>query len=460
MCQIGLVANDDRLAESIVRAFQDRADCQLISLHDHDFHPSTCSYPFNLLLLAWQTNEHFPKLIENFSHRQPESAVILMMPSEHAHPSEVLLDLGVDDIIILPENKQQLASTLKWLSQKIASLDSLQALQEMVCHEMRQNQIVAKSKIMKEIICQLSRLAACDSTVLVAGETGTGKELIARALHYLGPRASHPFIIVDCGALPENLIENELFGHVRGAYTDAGSSSKGMIEEADGGTLFLDEVQALPISVQGKFLRFLQERQYKRLGQAKYVSADVRVIAATNVDLAAAIAQKQFRADFYYRLNVMPLYIPPLRERRADIPGLVKHFLNKYTPESQSPPLMRLETVRSWQAYDWPGNVRELENRVQHWLAQALEEGVEVLGSSAVFPKSIRTLAEVRSQALTLCERNYLQELMAYTRGNLSAAARYADIHRKSLAGLLKKYQIEARRIRANARQPQHQENE
>ncbi len=429
-------------------------------MQNDEFHPATHSYPFSLLLLAWQAHEQFPHFIESFNQRQPESSVILMMPAEHALRSEALSGLGVDEVIILPETKQQLAVTISWLSQKIASLDDLQTLQEKLCRQMRQNQIVAKSKAMKEIICKLPHLGACDSTVLITGETGSGKELIARAIHYLGPRSSHPFIVVDCGALPENLVENELFGHVRGAYTDAGSSTKGMIEEADGGTLFLDEVQALPVAVQAKFLRFLQERQYKRLGQVKYVSSDVRVIAATNIDLTWAIAQKQFRADLYYRLNVVPLYIPPLRERRADIPGLVQHFLHKYQPESQPPLVMRLETLRSWQAHDWPGNVRELENRVQHWLTQAAAEGPEALSLSPGFPKSIRTLAEIRREALKLCERNYLQELIDYTRGNLSAAARYAGVHRKSFAGLLKKYQIKVTRIRASTARSEHDENE
>lgn len=451
MCQVGLVSNDERLAESLVHGLQGRAGCEVTSLRDHEFYPASRAYPFNLLLLSWQTNEHFPKLIEDFSYRQPESMIILMMPVELGPPFETLIGLGVDEVFILPENKQQLTVTLKWLSQKIVSLINLQTLQAKVRHEMRQSQIVAKSRAMKEIICQLPRLAAWDSTVLVAGETGTGKELIARAIHYLGPRASQPFIVVDCGALPENLVENELFGHARGAYTDAGASAKGMIEEAEGGTLFLDEVQTLPLATQSKFLRFLQEHQYKRLGQTKYVAANVRVIAATNIDLTAAIAQKEFRADLYYRLNVMPLYIPPLRARRADIPGLVQHFLNKYAPEAQPPSRMRLETMRSWQAHDWPGNVRELENRVQHWLTQANEESEETSSLDAPPPKSIRTLAEVRSQTLAVCERNYLQELMDYAHGNLSLAARYAGIHRKSLAGLLKKYHLEARKFRGHS---------
>ncbi len=447
MCQIGLVANDDWLVQSIVTALRDRTGYQVTNLQNNEFQPTTRFYSFNLLLLTWQTNEQFPSLIESFGFRQPEIPVILMIPAEHAHRSEVLFGLGVDNIIILPENKQQLAATIRWLSKEIASLDNLQALQEKLYSEMRQNQIVAKSNAMKVIMRKLPQLAASDSTVLITGETGTGKELIARAIHYLGPRSRHPFIVVDCGALPEHLVENELFGHMRGAYTDAGSSTKGMIEEADGGSLFLDEVQALPIAVQAKFLRFLQERRYKRLGQTRYVAADVRVIAATNVDLTDAISQKQFRADLYYRLNVLPLYIPPLRERRADIPSLVRHFLNKYTPESQSTMVMPLETIHSWQSYEWPGNVRELENNVQHWLMQATEEDKEALARYSGFPKNIRTLMEVRRHALELCERGYLQELIDWTRGNLSVAARYAGIHRKSLAGLLKKYQIKVNRI-------------
>jgi DNA-binding NtrC family response regulator len=285
--------------------------------------------------------------------------------------------------------------------------------------------------------------------VLISGETGTGKELIARAIHYLGPRSGQPFITVDCGALPEHLVENELFGHARGAYTDAGAPFKGLVQEADGGTLFLDEVEALPLAVQSKLLRFLQERQYKPLGQVKYLAVDVRVVAATNLDLAKAVEKKTFREDLYYRLNVIRLRIPPLSKRKADIPALVQHFMQQYAPGTEPSPTLSEETKREWLAYHWPGNVRELENRVQEWLSVARDDfGYDPTSFSETAPKTIRTLAAVRHEALEHCERAYLQNLLSHTKGNLSAAARLAGIHRKSLSELLKRYGMDARRFR------------
>ena len=218
-------------------------------------------------------------------------------------------------------------------------------------------------------IQKIPLVARCDATVLISGETGTGKELCARALHYLSPRSGRPFIPINCGAIPSELIENELFGHKRGAYTGADTLQLGLIHEADGGTLFLDDVECLPLQAQVKFLRLLQEKEYKPLGSTKTYHADLRVVAATNVELEKEVKEGRFRHDLFYRLNIIPLTLPPLRDRRSDIPVLAHHFLDKYCRDFNkeckgfSPAAMA-----ALMNHDWSGNVRELENVVERAL--------------------------------------------------------------------------------------------
>ncbi|RIK80350.1 hypothetical protein DCC62_03950 [candidate division KSB1 bacterium] len=437
MCQIGLVAKDAQLSEFIGNAIQESVACQVINLDDLQLNP-TISHPFHLLLIDWLALEKSPRLAEHFTRINPEATVIVLAAEGYSHRAEVLAALGVEEIIVFHEDKR---SAIALLSKKIASLKHLQTLQEKLRREIRQSQIVAKSRVMKELMCRLPLLGACDSTILLTGETGTGKELIARAIHYLGPRAGKPFVTIDCGALPEHLVENELFGHTRGAYSGADSAGVGLIQEADGGTLFLDEVEALPMSTQAKFLRFLQERQYRPLGQSKYQCVDLHVIAATNQNLAQAVSRREFRQDLYYRLEGLNLFLPPLRERKADIPALAYYFLKKYSQEGMPHfPELPEEILRSWLNYDWPGNVRELENKTRMLLTET--PGAPLL-KEEIFPapkSSIRPLFEVRHEALARCDSIYLQELLTFAKGNLSAAARLAGIHRKSLAGLLKKY--------------------
>ncbi|NUM74051.1 sigma 54-interacting transcriptional regulator [candidate division KSB1 bacterium] len=437
MCQIGLVAKDAQLSEFIGNAIQESVACQVINLDDLQLNP-TISHPFHLLLIDWLALEKSPRLAEHFTRINPEATVIVLAAEGYSHRAEVLAALGVEEIIVFHEDKRP---AIALLSKKIASLKHLQTLQEKLRREIRQSQIVAKSRVMKELMCRLPLLGACDSTILLTGETGTGKELIARAIHYLGPRAGKPFVTIDCGALPEHLVENELFGHTRGAYSGADSAGVGLIQEADGGTLFLDEVEALPMSTQTKFLRFLQERQYRPLGQSKYQSVDLHVIAATNQNLAQAVSQREFRQDLYYRLEGIKLFLSPLRERKADIPALAYYFLKKHSHDGMPrPSAIPEDLIRNWLNYHWPGNVRELENKI---LALLMETVGEPIPKQEVFHTSrsgIRPLFEVRNEALTQCDCAYLRELLAFANGNLSAAARLAGIHRKSLAALLKKY--------------------
>jgi DNA-binding NtrC family response regulator len=445
MCQISIIANTENFARDLAKALPENVDCRIFSLSEAEQQsPRGDFFPSDLLIVDFEsTDQPVKRFLANLSYIHPETTIVVIAPAENPRVAEALSPFDVDEIITRPNTEEQRYPMFERILQCISHVDCLQRVQEKLRQEMNLSQIVARSKPMRKMMQHLPQLANCTATVLITGETGSGKELFARAIHYLSPRAGQPFITVDCGTMPDHLVENELFGHVRGAYTDANSASKGLIQEADGGTLFLDEVEALPLGVQTKFLRFLQERQYKPLGQSKYVSVNIRVVAASNTDLARAVAEKKFREDLYYRLNVVPLFIPPLRERKADIPALARFFVQRHNRDHQAPMQIPAATLRSWMEYDWPGNVRELENKVQQWLAMtATNSQPEAFSLADSVGKPIRTLAEARRETLTQFERAYLQNLLTHTKGNISAAARLAGTDRKHLRGLLKKHGI------------------
>jgi len=229
----------------------------------------------------------------------------------------------------------------------------------------RRHKIIGQSKVMDEVFTLIERVAPSRATALLLGESGTGKELVARAIHQASPRSHNSFIKVNCAALPENLLESELLGHEKGAFTGATLSKVGRFEVANGGTLFLDEIGELPLNLQAKLLRVLQEKQFERLGGTRTITVDVRIVAATNVDLEKAVAQGRFRADLYYRLNVVPVILPPLRERKGDVPLLVDFFLRESNKRNNKDLRMTSEMLDAFVAYSWPGNVRELQNLVE-----------------------------------------------------------------------------------------------
>src|SRR5262249_27201206 len=309
--------------------------------------------------------------------------------------------------------------------------------------------LIGKSSVFRKEIEKIPRLARCDASVLIAGETGTGKELCASAIHYLSARAGHPFVPVNCGAIPVELMENELFGHYRGAYTGADTSRAGMISEANGGTLFLDEIDCLPATAQVKLLRFLQKKEYRALGSSKTNQADVRVIAASNTDLREAIKSGRMRQDLYYRLNVLSLRLPPLRERREDIPLLSRHFLTKYAHEFDKPAKdISPGALRKLTQHDWPGNVRELENLIER--AVALSESRIIRGNDLDLPQenppveieSRISFQDAKAKYVAQFERDYLQELLRLHRGNITEAARSAMKDRRAFWELIRKHKI------------------
>ena len=313
--------------------------------------------------------------------------------------------------------------------------------------------LIGESAAFTAAVNKIPVIARCDVRILISGETGTGKELCARAIHYLSPRTGAPFIPVNCGAIPPELIENELFGHERGAFTGAATAQAGLIREAEGGTLFLDEVDCLPLLAQAKLLRFLQEREYRPLGSARMRRADVRVITATNVDLAEAVEEGRVRRDFYYRLNIIPLRLPPLRERRADIGLLARHFLAKFAAEfARAAARFSDEAVEKLRAYDWPGNVRELEHVVERAVALSTEEvidGAEIdLPSSAPAHECRDSFKDAKARAVAEFEKQYLSELLATHHGNITRAAQAARKNRRAFWQLLRKHHIDVRGLK------------
>ncbi|HYG70522.1 MAG TPA: sigma-54 dependent transcriptional regulator [Anaeromyxobacteraceae bacterium] len=284
--------------------------------------------------------------------------------------------------------------------------------------------IVGRSAAMRDVLERVVRVAPTDATVLVTGESGTGKELVARALHVASRRGDRPFVPVNCAAITETLLESELFGHAKGAFTGATRARRGLFEEANGGTLFIDEIGETTPGFQAKLLRALQEGEIRRVGESQALQVDVRVIAATNQDLRKAIAEKRFREDLYYRLAVVPLRIPPLRERREDIPLLAAHFLARYNGRTSASKSISAEAIARLMAHDWPGNVRELENVLEQ--AAALTAGREIgpadvdIDSAPSPAPAGTTLAE----AVEAAERRTIENAIARADGDLPAVAR------------------------------------
>jgi len=315
-------------------------------------------------------------------------------------------------------------------------------------------QIVGKDLAFLKEINKIPLVANCDAGVLILGETGTGKELCARAIHYLGPRSGKPFVPINCGAIPTELVENELFGHVKGAFTGACKSYPGLIYETDGGTLFLDEIDCLPLQAQVKLLRFLQDKEYRQLGSTNVNQADVRVIAASNLNLEKGISEGKFRQDLFYRLNIIPLALPPLRDRKGDIIPLAKHFLGKYASELKKPiKEITLEALQKLLAYDWPGNVRELENVVQR--AVIFSHHAVIQGGHITLPHANRSPLEETFQAqkarvIAEFEKNYIQNLLRVHQGNISQAARFAQKNRRAFWELMRKHEIYVPDFRSN----------
>jgi DNA-binding NtrC family response regulator len=322
--------------------------------------------------------------------------------------------------------------------------------------------LVGQSRVFTESLHLISRLAKIDASVLIQGETGTGKELAARAVHYLSSRCDRPFVPVNCGALPDSLIESELFGHERGAFTDAKRSSRGLVAQAQGGTLFLDEVEAMSSRAQVVLLRFLEDHQYRPVG-GHLTTSDLRIVASSNVDLEELVRLNQFRRDLLFRFNILSLTMPPLRHRERDVLLLAEHFVGRFAVQYKRP-MKRLhsDTVAWLLAHQWPGNIRELQNLM---LREFLLADGDNIGVPFVRPKvaqepiptgecdATQSFKLAKTKAVAAFERDYLSRLLARTSGNISLAARLAGTDRSALNKLVKKHRLRGEHFRASAKE-------
>lgn len=327
-----------------------------------------------------------------------------------------------------------------------------QRTQQALTEKLGMQQLIGQSEVFVAETSKIPLIARSDISVLVAGETGTGKEMVGRAIHYLSRRAGKPFVPVNCGAIPVELLENELFGHERGAFTGASTARGGLIQEAEQGTLFLDEVDSLPHLAQVKLLRFLQNKEFRPLGSTKVITGDVRIVAASNANLEQAVAAGTLRRDLYYRLNVVPIVLPPLRERSTDILLLARHFLAEYAAKLDSPAEeFSPEAERKLMLYDWPGNVRELEHvieRVVVLCTQSTIQEEQIVFSGANNDLTQLSFSEMKARVVSQFETNYLQSLLVAYRGNISRAAEAAQKERRTFWELLRKHNIDVQKFK------------
>lgn len=358
------------------------------------------------------------------------------------------LEWGLADYVLCPWREADMAPRLERLLPSSPVSQIAPDGSEARMSPFRVDSLIGESPCFLRQLEQIPLLARVDATVLILGETGTGKELFARALHYHSPRAGQPFIPINCGALPDQLFESEVFGHAKGAFTSAFARQPGLVEEAEGGTLFLDEIDALSLSGQAKLLRFLQDKQYRPLGQVKLKTADVRVLAATNVDLRQRIHDHQFREDLYYRLNITSLPVPPLRDRVEDISLLARHFLSKYGRQYGKLGVGLMPgALDKLMAYAWPGNVRELEGTIQSAVLLStslvvMPQDITVGGPPVQGKAESPLFREAKAQAGSTFERLYLIKLLTSCQGNITHAAKAAGKERRTFQRLLRKHNL------------------
>jgi DNA-binding NtrC family response regulator len=376
----------------------------------------------------------------------PSTEIAIMTGHGSIESAVQAMRLGAYDYITKPFRIEELKLLLQRMQEKVQLVNENLFLRERVNTEMDLHGIIGSSAKIQDLLRMIARLKDTRTPVLIAGESGTGKELVARAIHFRGQYAKHPFVAVDCGSLVPTLIESELFGYEKGAFTGAAKSKEGLFESANGGTIFLDEIGELPLEMQAKLLRVLQEKEVRPVGSNNKVKVDVRILAATNRDLEAAYREGTFRKDLYFRLNVVAVHIPPLRERKADIPSLTHWFLNKFAPEQSIQ--VTHEAMQDMLEYDWPGNVRELENCVERAVALGSQNVIDVHD----LPPALRRVSELTTGAvdtsqmnatdLEELERETILRVFEQTRGDKALTGKMLGISRATLYRKLRRYNI------------------
>lgn len=377
----------------------------------------------------------------------PQIDVVVITAFGNIEDAVEIMKAGAYDYLSKPIDLDELENLIKRVKEKRQLAAENQSLKEQLREKFKFEAIISQSGEMETVLNAAARVAPSKALVLIRGESGTGKELVARAIHFTSPNKDNPFVVVNVAALSENLIESELFGHEKGAFTGANQQRIGRFEQASGGTLFIDEVGEIPMQVQVKLLRAIQFGQIERLGGTKTIEVDVRIIAATHRDLEGMISKGEFREDLYYRLNVVPIWIPPLRQRKTDIPALANHFIQKYTTENQKEIKgFTREALDQLMKFDYPGNVRELENLIERAVVfcrneyidrNDLPEQLQVVGNNSILdPTRLDDRFEDKVHAF---EKKMIEEALKRSQGNQSAAARLLGITERHLRSRLER---------------------
>ncbi|HDM78286.1 MAG TPA: sigma-54-dependent Fis family transcriptional regulator [Deltaproteobacteria bacterium] len=395
--------------------------------------------PYDLLFLdIMMPKMNGLEVLEIVKKRFPETLVVMITAYGSVETAVKAMKNGANDYLMKPFEPETLALLVEKLLQQKRIIDENLLLKEQVARSVRFENIIGVSEEMQKIFEMIMDISATDVPVLITGETGTGKELIAKAIHAKSPRKHGPFIPINCGAFPEHLLETELFGHEKGAFTGAHRAKKGRIEMSHGGTLFLDEVGEIPLKMQVDLLRVLETKSFHRVGGTEEINVDFRILAATNRNLLEEINKGNFRQDFYYRLNVISLHIPPLRERPEDIPVLAEHFMRRYSRETNKDiDTITPEAMEVLKRYPWPGNVRELQNAIERAVVISKKRCLDV-DEFSFLQVSQKGAGEAKS--LEEIEKEHIEAMLRAHDWNISKTARALKINRVTLHKKIKKY--------------------
>ena len=380
------------------------------------------------------------EVLRKVKENDPDVAIVMITAYGSISTAIEAMKHGAYDYLLKPFDPNQLGVLIEKIVEHQAQVRENLYLKEQFKERTRFESMIGQSRPMQEVFDLIRDVAPTDATVLITGETGTGKGLAAKAIHTNSPRCEGPFVIVNCGAIPEHLMESELFGHQKGAFTDAKETKRGRLELAHGGTLFLDEIGEIGMRMQIDLLRVLEDRVFYRVGGTQPIEADFRVIAATNRDLKTAIEQEMFREDLYYRINVFSIHMPRLRERKEDIPLLAEHFLQRFTQETNKPiDAVDREAMDEMMLYDWPGNVRELENAIE----RAVVVGKERKVRSEDLPFYCLLNPQPAGQSLKDIEKQHIRQILEENDWNVARSAKILQIDRSTLYSKIKRHRLQ-----------------
>jgi two-component system response regulator GlrR len=444
-----LVVDDDRNLLELVKMRLESADYEVTTaLREEDAIEAVKSQVFDLSVIDLQLiSQDGISLMEELHLILPEMPVIILTAYGSIESAVEAMKRGAYGYLTKPFEPQDLLLQLDRALENRRLTVEIKRLKGLLEERYDFVNIVARSEKMKRVLEMVSQIAKTESTVYIHGESGTGKELIAKAIHLASERKNRPFIAINCAALPETLMESELFGHEKGSFTGAVRSTKGLFTQAHAGTLFLDEIGDMPLSIQAKLLRALQERQFYPIGSEKPVEVDVRVVVATQKDLETHVKQGLFREDLFYRIHVIPIQLPPLRERKEDIPPLVEHFVKKFSQQMKKEVKgLMPQSMQRLMLYEWPGNVRELENTVEYAVAMTQQNMItedfilQTKGVGVVSGEPLMPLKEARDAY----EKGYLIHLLEICEGNVTKAAKLAGKYRADFYDLLRKHNLKS----------------